>query len=195
LDANGNTVFEPRDEHKGDAARAMMYEAICYTTVSGNLWALPSNISTSIPYGQDQYILKQWHFNDLPNGWEMSRNDYIDSLQDNRNPFVDSVDFVCYVNFSNMTYETLGCEASIDELLTKGFIMYPNPARSELTLHVDATTISSYEIMDIRGRVVLSSDVNNLVVVKLNTAALESGAYIVKAVTPFGIAQKSLVIE
>jgi hypothetical protein len=37
--------------------------------------------------------------------------------------------------------------------------------------------------------------VNNLVVVKLNTAALESGAYIVKAVTPFGIAQKSLVIE
>jgi hypothetical protein len=195
LDANGNTVFEPRDEHKGDAARAMMYEAICYTTVSGNLWALPSNISTSIPYGQDQYILKQWHFNDLPNGWEMSRNDYIDSLQDNRNPFVDSVDFVCYVNFSNMTYETLGCEASIDELLTKGFIMYPNPARSELTLHVDATTISSYEIMDIRGRVVLSSDVNNLVVVKLNTAALESGTYIVKAITPFGIAQKSLVIE
>jgi hypothetical protein len=195
LDANGNTVFEPRDEHKGDAARAMMYEAICYTTVSGNLWAFPSFISTSIPYGQDQYILKQWHFNDLPNGWEMSRNDYIDSLQENRNPFVDSVDFVCYVNFSNMTYETLGCEASIDELLTKGFIMYPNPARGELTLHVDATTISSYEIIDIRGRVVLTSDVNNLVVVKLNTSALESGSYIVKAVTPFGIAQKSLVIE
>lgn len=186
-DANGNTVFEPRDEHKGDAARAMMYETICYTTVSGNSWALPAE--------QNQAILKQWHFNDLPDSWEMSRNDYVDSLQENRNPFVDSVDFVCYVNFSNMTYEPNGCQASVEELLNTNFIVYPNPAKNELNLHVDATTISSYEIVDVQGRVVLSSDVSNLILVKLNIASLNAGTYIVKALTPYGVATRSIVIE
>jgi hypothetical protein len=186
-DANGNTCFEPREEHKGDAARAMMYETICYTTVSGNTWALPTT--------QNQAILKQWHFNDLPDNWEISRNDYVDSLQNNRNPFVDSVDFVCYVNFSNMTYEPNGCQASIEELLNTNFVVYPNPAKNELNLHVDATTISSYEIVDVQGRVVLSSDVSNLILVKLNIASLNAGTYIVKALTPYGVATRSIVIE
>jgi hypothetical protein len=195
LDANGNLVFEPRDEHKGDAARAMMYEATCYTTVSGNSWGFPNPISGSIAYGQDQAILKQWHFQDPPDNWEISRNDFVDSLQDNRNPFVDSMDFVCYINFYNMTYEALGCVASIEEALNAGFIVYPNPAKNELSLHVDATTISAYEIFDMQGRKILSADVENLILVKLNIASLQSGSYVVKATTPYGVAQRSLVIE
>ena len=186
-DANGQTVFEPRDEHKGDAARAMMYEAICYTTISGNSWALPSY--------QNQYLLKQWHFQDPPDNWEIARNDFIDSLQNNRNPFVDSIDYVCFVNFSNMTYEPLACEASINELLNNGFITYPNPSKDEINLHVDATTISSYQIIDFQGRVVLSADVNNLALVKANISKLNAGTYLVKVVTPFGTAQRSIVIE
>jgi len=186
-DANGQTVFEPRDEHKGDAARAMMYEAICYTTISGNSWALPSY--------QNQYLLKQWHFQDPPDNWEIARNDFVDSLQNNRNPFVDSIDYACFVNFSNMTYEPLACEASINELLNNGFITYPNPSKDEINLHVDATTISSYQIIDFQGRVVLSSDVNNLALVKANISKLNAGTYLVKVETPFGTAQRSIVIE
>jgi endonuclease I len=186
-DANGQTVFEPRDEHKGDAARAMMYEAICYTTISGNSWALPSY--------QNQYLLKQWHFQDPPDNWEIARNDFVDSLQNNRNPFVDSIDYACFVNFSNMTYEPLACEASINELLNNGFITYPNPSKDEINLHVDATTISSYQIIDFQGRVVLSADVNNLALVKANISKLNAGTYLVKVVTPFGTAQRSIVIE
>ena len=186
-DANGQTVFEPRDEHKGDAARALMYEAICYTTISGNSWALPSY--------QNQYLLKQWHFQDPPDNWEIARNDFIDSLQNNRNPFVDSIDYACFVNFSNMTYEPLACEASINELLNNGFITYPNPSKDEINLHVDATTISSYQIIDFQGRVVLSADVNNLALVKANISKLNAGTYLVKVETPFGTAQRSIVVE
>jgi hypothetical protein len=186
--ANGETVFEPRDEHKGDAARAIMYEAICYTTVSGNSWALPNS--------QDQMILKQWHFQDPPDNWEIARNDFIDSLQGNRNPFVDSIDYVCFIDFSNMTYDASACvPSSVEELLNKGFIIYPNPASEKLNLHVDATTISSYQIIDFLGRVVLSSDVNNLKLVKANISSLKSGAYLVKVQTPFGAAQRSIVVE
>jgi hypothetical protein len=186
--SNGQTVFEPRDEHKGDAARAIMYEAICYNSISGNNWALPSS--------QDQMILKNWHFQDPPDNWEIARNDFIDSLQGNRNPFIDSIDYVCFINFSDMTYDALACTpSSVVELLNKGFIIYPNPASENLNLHVDATTISSYQIIDFLGRVVLSSDVNNLKLVKVNISSLNSGAYLVKVQTPFGTAQQSIVIE
>ena len=186
--SNGQTVFEPRDEHKGDAARAIMYEAICYNSIDGNSWALPSS--------QDQMILKQWHFQDPPSNWEIARNDFIDSLQGNRNPFVDSIDYVCFIDFSNMTYDASACvPSSVEELLNKGFIIYPNPASEKLNLHVDATTISSYQIIDFQGRVVLSSDVNNLKLVKANISSLKSGAYLVKVQTPFGVAQRSIVVE
>jgi hypothetical protein len=193
--ANGQVVYEPRDEHKGDAARAMMYEATCYTTVNGNSWAFPNYISSSLAYGQDQSVIKQWHFEDLPDELERSRNDYLDSLQGNRNPFVDSADFVCWVNFSNMTYEPFGCLVSVEELLTTGFYVYPNPAKGVLTLNVEATTIKNYEIIDMQGRVVLNSDVNNAVVSKVDISTLKAGVYSVKVNTPLGIAQKSIVIE
>jgi len=186
--ANGQTVFEPRDDHKGDAARAIMYQAICYNSISGNNWALPIS--------QDQMILKQWHFQDPPSNWEIARNDLIDSLQGNRNPFVDSIDYVCFINFSNMIYDASACvPSSVEELLNKGFIIYPNPASAKLNLHVDATTISSYQIIDFLGRVVLSSDVNNLKLVKANISSLKSGAYLVEVQTPFGAAQRSIVVE
>jgi hypothetical protein len=186
--ANGQTVFEPRDQHKGDAARAIMYEAICYNTISGNSWELPSS--------QDQMILKNWHFQDPPSNWEIARNDLIDSLQGNRNPFVDSIDYVCFIDFSDMTYDVLACvPSSVEELLNKGFIIYPNPASEKLNLHVDATTISSYQIIDFLGRVILSSDVNNLKLVKANISSLKTGAYLVKVQTPFGTAQRSIVVE
>ena len=186
--SNGQTVFEPRDEHKGDAARAIMYEAICYNSIDGNSWALPSS--------QDQMILKQWHFQDPPSNWEIARNDFIDSLQGNRNPFVDSIDYVCFIDFTNMTYDASACvPSSVEELLNKGFIIYPNPASEKLNLHVDATTISSYQIIDFLGRVVLSADIKNLKLVKANISSLNSGAYLVKVQTPFGVAQRSIVVE
>ena len=192
-DANGRQVFEPRDEHKGDAARAMMYEAICYTTVSGNSWAFPNPISGSILYGQDQAILKQWNVQDLPDAWEISRNDFLDSLQDNRNPFVDNPNYACFVNFTNMNYEQFGCTADVEEALLNGFILYHNPVTNVLVMNVDATTITGYQITTMDGKVVKSADSINQVLVELNIQDLKTGSYIVKVRTPYGEAQKTIV--
>jgi hypothetical protein len=193
LDANGREVFEPRDEHKGDAARAMMYEAICYTTVSGNNWGFPNPISSTINYGQDQAILKQWNLADLPDSWEISRNDFLDSLQGNRNPFVDNPNYACFINFTNVSYESLGCQAEIDEALLKGFLVYPNPATSKLTLNVDATTISAYEIVSTDGKLVKSGTCKNEVIVEIAIDDLTKGAYLVKVITPYGNTQKQFI--
>ncbi len=194
-DINGKFVYEPKDDHKGDAARAMFYEAIAYNSVDGKNWGFPNPISGSINYGQDQTILKQWNTLDPPSSWEISRNDFIDSLQSNRNPFVDNPQYACYIDFSGMTYFSDGCNGlSIDEKLANAFIVYPNPAKNELFLNVDGTSIDAFEIIDMQGRTVMN-ETTNLSVVKVNTSSLKSGSYMVRVSTPYGDVQRSLIIE
>lgn len=194
-DINGRFVYEPKDDHKGDAARALFYEAIAYNTVDGKNWGFPNPISGSINYGQDQTILKQWNTMDPPSSWEISRNDFIDSLQSNRNPFVDNPQYACYIDFTGMTYFSTGCAGlGIDEKLANAFIVYPNPAKNELFLNVDGTSIDAFEIIDMQGRTVLN-ETSNLSVVKVNTSSLKPGSYIVRVSTPFGDVQRSLIIE
>lgn len=186
----GQKVFEPRDEHKGDAARAMMYESTCYTTVSGNLWAFPSNISGTIPYGQDQNIIKKWHYQDPPSKWEIARNDFIDSLQNNRNPFVDHPEYACFIDFSNMTYvanPAIPCDALGLNKLTGLSNVYvaPNPVVDEMSVFVNVETkqTANISIIDVTGKTVMQMTIalnvgNNKATI--STASLSKGVYTLK---------------
>jgi endonuclease I len=95
-DSLDKTVYEPRPDQRGDAARALMYMSVCYHGVGGQNWSLPSN--------QDQNVLKQWNEIDPPDNFEIARNEMIFSVQGNRNPFVDNPSWVNAINFSNMSW-------------------------------------------------------------------------------------------
>ena len=69
-------VFEPRDVHKGDAARAMMY----FVTRFGDY----SNF-----YAQQAAVLEGWHQQFPPDSADRDRNQGIAALQNTRNPYVD----------------------------------------------------------------------------------------------------------
>jgi hypothetical protein len=188
--AAGQKVFEPRDEHKGDAARAMMYESTCYTGVSGNLWAFPNNISGSIPYGQDQNLIKKWHYQDPPSKWEIARNDFIDSLQNNRNPFVDHPEYACFINFSNMTYvanpaipcESLGLNK---ETGLSNVYVAPNPTMDDVAIYVNVASKQNVtlSIIDVAGKVMMEMPISfnagkNQTLVSLSN--LSKGIYTLK---------------
>jgi hypothetical protein len=199
-DVANHKVFEPRGDQKGNSARALMYIAVCYNGVSGNNWKFKSQInSTNIQYGQDQNILKKWHFQDLPDSYEISRNDFLDSLQGNRNPFIDSVNYACYVDFSNMTYiaaptYTTGINSPCYVANTVGvkeisgahfeYILAPNPATGEFYLMIDASVEEKFtlDIVDVAGRNVYTRNVdvvngfNNMLI---NDVKLKSGIYFV----------------
>lgn len=97
-DAKGNTVYEPRASHKGDAARALFYMSVCYDGQGGR-WTIPNNLMN-----QDQEVLKKWNKLDPPDEWELKRNDYVYSIQKNRNPFVDHPEYADYIDFKTLTY-------------------------------------------------------------------------------------------
>jgi endonuclease I len=99
-DASGKTVYEPADAHKGDAARAIFYMTVAYNGIGGRNWSL-GNVNSG---NQNDSILKAWHFMDLPDALEIARHEYIASLQNNRNPFIDSINYVCRINFNNLSW-------------------------------------------------------------------------------------------
>ena len=201
-DINGSHVFEPRAQHKGDFARAIMYMATAYNTqlnaygVAQN-WKLRNPISGTIAYGQDQNLLKKWHFQDLPDSWEISRNDFLDSLQGNRNPFIDSVRYACYIDFSNMSYiasptYSTGTNApcyvavGIKENVATQFeyVLAPNPTSGEFYLLIDAKLTDQFNlaITDVTGRIVYSKPVdviNGFNSITVNDLKLSGGAYFV----------------
>ena len=92
------TVFEPRDEYKGDFARGYFGTMIkwangdysAFTTGDGGK-IFSSNYSTGA-FGLTQYgvaLLMKWHRQDPVSKKEVDRNNGIQQTQGNRNPFID----------------------------------------------------------------------------------------------------------
>ena len=73
LNAAGEEVFEPRDSHKGNAARALLYFSVRY--------GYPLNAS-------QRDTIQAWHTLDPVDETEQNRSDEIERRQGNVNPFV-----------------------------------------------------------------------------------------------------------
>lgn len=105
--SNGQIVYEPRDIDKGDAARALLYMSVRYDGIGGNVWNFNWLNNTRLPSlseaPQDINVLLNWNRQDPPDKWEVDRNNYIQSIQQNRSPFVDHPEYVSYINFANLT--------------------------------------------------------------------------------------------
>ncbi|MFK8007863.1 MAG: endonuclease, partial [Saprospiraceae bacterium] len=71
--------FEPREDHKGNLARAIFYFYTMYPTEAGNM-SLLGDINT----------FYQWHLNDAEDALEYQRDDDIYTYQGNANPYLSN---------------------------------------------------------------------------------------------------------
>lgn len=93
------TVFEPADEYKGDLARIYMYMRARYKDLNmaqkdgGALqFTSTTNAANDSKYGLTDYsviLLMKWHRQDPVSQKEIDRNNAMERLQGNRNPFID----------------------------------------------------------------------------------------------------------
>jgi endonuclease I len=89
-------VFEPRDGHKGNAARAVLYFSLRY---GSNCKVKPLKTFDEDHPAVTEALLKQWNLLDPPDSHEKDRNDRIEKYQKVRNPFVDHPEFVDRISF------------------------------------------------------------------------------------------------
>lgn len=76
----GGSYYTPTDEYKGDVARIIFYLMIAYKEADGYSF-------TSI--AQSKELLLQWNELDPVSELEIVRNDKVEKIQGNRNPFID----------------------------------------------------------------------------------------------------------
>ena len=79
LDAQGTRVFQPRAERQGDIARAVLYNSVRCG------YALRD---------AEEEVLRRWVVQDPVDAREHLRNDRIEAIQGNRNPFADCPELV-----------------------------------------------------------------------------------------------------
>jgi len=146
----GSGIFEPRDEHKGDVARAMMYFAVRYQNYSSFL----TNQET---------LLREWHNDKLPNDWSRKRNEAIFGYQRNRNPFVDYPEFTDRItSISTTANATLKAEItpSVDEIRLSGVPTWTSPYK--LVLTNTGTASATINLAHSSSDITLSTNTANL---------------------------------
>ncbi len=133
-----NQTFEPREDQKGNTARAIFYFYTMYPTQAGAM----SQVA-------DINVLYQWHLQDPVDAAEIDRNNKIEQYQGDRNPYIDYPQSVATAwnlsgggNTGGGTTPT-GSELFISEYIegssnNKGLEIY-NPTSSSINL-------SSYSI-------------------------------------------------
>jgi len=113
------TVFEPRDEYKGDFARGYFYMATRYEDVIAG-WENNNSESSAVLDGSSYLVfepwvielLSDWHEVDPVDQKEIDRNEAIFGIQGNRNPFIDHPGYVdaiwgdCIVDSCILVYTT-----------------------------------------------------------------------------------------
>ncbi|MEA5557371.1 endonuclease I family protein, partial [Nodularia spumigena] len=91
-----NTGFEPRDDYKGDVARAVFYFYAMYKD-HPNMTANAENVTF---FDGMKSTLLTWHRQDVPDAKELARNTKVAAWQGNRNPFIDDTSLVARAFFS-----------------------------------------------------------------------------------------------
>lgn len=75
---DGQIVFEPPNAHKGNVARALFYFSVRY--------GMPIDAT-------QERVLREWNKQDPVDQAERNRNDEIQRIQGNRNPFIDHPEY------------------------------------------------------------------------------------------------------
>lgn len=104
------TVFEPNDEFKGDFARTYFYMVLAWCNFNKSTYSFTQeaagakmfndDFTASGHFGLTDYsvaLLMKWHRQDPVSRKETDRNNAVQSIQGNRNPFIDYPDLAEYL--------------------------------------------------------------------------------------------------
>jgi hypothetical protein len=181
--------YYPGDEWKGDVARMMMY---MYTRYGDQ--CLPSLNGSGPLQGGTQMLqlYLQWNVDDPVNDIEDYRNDYLEGVYGNRNPFIDNPALATIIWGGPMAEDRWGL-LSTQTVSAYDFVMYPNPSNGTTVTITSTATMEQVIVYNLRGQVVMELQPQNPNKAEINS--LNSGFYLVKLHSSQGTSTKKLVVN
>lgn len=189
-------LWEPADIYKGDFARMYLYVVCAY---EGEIhWQTnymfasdDENLTTIKPWALE--LLLRWHRNDTVSQKELDRNNVVENIQGNRNPFIDYPELVEFI-WGDLTSEEfdLGkakCSYgelpySVDENKNDDFFAYQNG--NSLIINAEGTV----QVIDMMGRILINE---NIFKNHIDISYINKGVYIVRVVGKDVMTQKIVV--
>lgn len=160
----------------GDVARACFYMAVRFNGLNV-LNGDPSEYNGVNPSGNigDLATFLAWNISDARDDFEMNRNNYVQTWQHNRNPFIDYpllADYIFGAQYGNPWFAALASE-SFDISEVK---VYPNPATEHIFIS-GLLRASKVEILSVSGAKVFEKTINEDQMIPID---FETGMYFVK---------------
>ncbi|MBC5833765.1 T9SS type A sorting domain-containing protein [Flavobacterium sp. F372] len=162
----------------GDVARACFYMAVRFNglnVLNGDPSEYLPSTSTSSGNIGDLATLLAWNVSDARDDFEMNRNNYVQTWQNNRNPFIDYpllANYIFGANYGQPWFAALASE-SFDVSEVK---VFPNPAAEHIFISGLLGT-SKVEIFSVSGAKVFEKTINEDQMIPID---FETGMYFVK---------------
>jgi endonuclease I len=169
------TVFEPIDVYKGDFARTYFYMATRYAGACEN-WSggvFSSSFLGLNAYARDLFL--KWHRQDPVSTKEINRNNAVESVQNNRNPFIDYPELAEYI-WGNKKGQAWSLTSGIDELKI-AFSISPNPVETELVVKTDEMDLH-YSIYNLSGQLLKENSLGAIRSISVDN--LDNGMYLLQ---------------
>ena len=191
---NGPANVDPANgigiSFRGDVARGVLFLELRYNGLQIVNGFPTSSGDTNDGQLGDLATLLQWHQDDIPDDYEMNRNNIVYEWQRNRNPLIDLPDLVDYIWGDKVGMVYNGALSSDNSELNR-FTFYPNPA-DNILIFEGLTSSTKIEVLSLEGRKIktINPDSSNSVAINLS-----SGLYIIKFMDGNQIETKRLVIK
>ena len=179
---------------KGDVARALFYMAVRFNglnVVNGSPSEYLTDGITSSGNIGDLATLLLWHQQDPPDDFEMNRNNYIYTWQNNRNPFIDNPCLVDII-FGAGIGQTYPCNTlSNQNVFEASVLVYPNPTSDYVILSgIDGN--AKAEIYTITGQKVKEASFENEIRIQLE---LQSGMYLIEISNDVSKTTRKIIVK
>lgn len=181
--------YYPGDEWKGDVARMMMYMYLRYGDE-----CLPS-LNGAGPLQSGTQMLQlylQWNADDPVSQLETQRNNYLEGVYGNRNPFIDNPAIATVIWGGPAAEDTWGI-LSTQTVSYPELIMYPNPSNGKYVTVTSTSTIDQVVVYNLNGQKIMAIEPQNTSTTKIEN--LNTGFYIVKIKSNNSKAIKKLVVK
>ncbi len=163
-----SSAFEPREDHKGNAARAVAYFYTLYGTNDVSFWE------------SSKRVLVTWNTLDPANAEEIARSAAIRAYQGNENPYILDATLMQRA-FGTTTSTTLGDRPTAFSATLAG----ARPVRTSLGVSVSLPSASevTVDVYDVAGRRVaqtVSNEGAGQATLSLDVAGLPAGVYVAR---------------
>jgi endonuclease I len=160
----------PGNEWKGDVARMMMYMYVRYPSQ-----CLPVNVgvgSTSYSnFGDMPNVFLDWNAQDPVSQYEINRNNILNTIQGNRNPFIDNP-YLATIIWNGPQANNTWVNLSINDDILSNLLIYPTITKDRIYIkNVEAKTYI-YKLYNTYGQLVQSNTASDTIGLSGNQTGL-----------------------